>query len=123
MDAITRCNKSMFLTPVTSVEIDRIISTLKSKNSSGYDSISNTLLKNLKQSLVLPLTIIFNKSLQEGVFPSAMKLSDVTPLYKTKERYLTNNYRPISLLLTISKNLRKTGQIVNTLEQLWFCKR
>ena len=126
LDAITRCNKSMFLAPVTSVEIDRIISNLKSKNSSGYDSISNTLLKNLKQSLVLPLTIIFNKSLQEGVFPSAMKLSDVTPLYKTKERYLTNNYRPISLLLTISKILEKivyvrtygflesTGQIYNS---------
>ena len=107
LEAITRCNKSMFLTPVTALEVERIISNLKNKNSSGYDSISNTLLKDLRKSIVLPLTIIFNKSLQEGTFPTAMKLSDVTPLYKNKDRHLTSNYRPISLLLTISKVLEK----------------
>ena len=43
----------------------------------------------------------------EGVFPEKMKLAEVVPLYKSKERYLTNNYRPISLLITISKLLEK----------------
>ena len=36
-----------------------------------------------------------------------MKLGDVVPLYKSKERYLTTNYRPISLLTTLSKILEK----------------
>ena len=36
-----------------------------------------------------------------------MKQADVTPLYKSKEKYIVNNYRPISLLLTISKILEK----------------
>ena len=54
------------------------------KNSSGYDNISNKLLKKLLPSLIEPLTIIFNKSLTEGVFPEAMKRADVVPLYKSK---------------------------------------
>ena len=36
-----------------------------------------------------------------------MKLADVVPLYKSKEKYYTTNYRPISLLLTTSKLLEK----------------
>ena len=36
-----------------------------------------------------------------------MKLADVFPLHKGKEKFLPTNYRPISLLLTISKVLEK----------------
>ena len=51
--------------------------------------------------------MIFNKSIQEGVFPDEMKNADLIPLYKSKEKFLVNNYRPISLLVTISKLLEK----------------
>ena len=36
-----------------------------------------------------------------------MKSADIFPLFKAKERNLSINYRPISLLLTISKLLEK----------------
>ena len=36
-----------------------------------------------------------------------MKITEVIPLYKGKEKDLSINYRPISLLLTISKILEK----------------
>ena len=36
-----------------------------------------------------------------------MKRADVVPLYKSKNYLDTNNYRPTSLLLTISKLLEK----------------
>ena len=42
-----------------------------------------------------------------GEFPSIMKLAEVVPLYKSKEHYLESNYRPISLLMTMSKILEK----------------
>ena len=54
-----------------------------------------------------PLSIVFNKSMTEGIFPDSMKLADMVPLYKSKERYLLNNYCPISLLITLSKILEK----------------
>ena len=36
-----------------------------------------------------------------------MKLAELVPLYKGKEHYLETNYRPISLLTTMSKVLEK----------------
>ena len=36
-----------------------------------------------------------------------MKIADVIPLYKSKSKEETNNYRPISLLITMSKVLEK----------------
>ena len=36
-----------------------------------------------------------------------MKAADVSPLYKSKEKYRVTNYRPISLLITMSKILEK----------------
>ena len=55
-----------------------------------------------------------------------MKMADVSPLYKSKDQNECTNYRPISLLLTISKLLEKimykrtynflehTGQLYNS---------
>ena len=63
--------------------------------------------KNIKGSIIYPLTIIFNHSIAEGVFPHSMKAADVTPLYKSKEKYMVTNCRPISLIITISKMLEK----------------
>ena len=89
------------------MEIETIIKKLAPKNSSGHDGISNKLLKDLGSELCYPLQIIFNKSLKDGEFPDIMKLADVVPLYKNKNRDACTNYRPISLLLTISKVLEK----------------
>ena len=99
--------KTMFLNPTDCIEVEGIINKLKNKYSSGHDNISNFLVKQLKNVIVLPLTIIINKSLQEGHFPDRMKMAEVVPLHKGKERSNKNNYRPISLLLTISKILEK----------------
>ena len=51
--------------------------------------------------------IIFNQSITQGVFPEMMKVADVIPLYKGKSKEEVINYRPISLLMTISKILEK----------------
>ena len=78
--------KSIFLSPTCPSEIRTIIDKLPSKSSSGHDNISNILLKNLKESLIPPLTLLFNNSLKDGVFPHGMKAADVIPLYKTREK-------------------------------------
>ena len=54
-----------------------------------------------------PLNIAFNKSLEDGVFPISMKDADTVPLFKSKCRQDCNNYRPISLFITLSKILEK----------------
>jgi hypothetical protein len=57
-----------------------------------------------------PLAHIFNLSLRSGSFPSALKNSRVVPVFKAGEQDLCSNYRPISLLSSISKILEKIVQ-------------
>ena len=66
-----------------------------------------------------------------GIFPDLMKLAEVVPLYKSKSRENETNYRPISLLTTMSKVVEKvvyervyqflvkTGQICGTQYRFW----
>ena len=50
---------------------------------------------------------ICNVSFQTGVFPNKMKIPKVIPLYKSGEKNVFTNYRPISLLPQFSKILDK----------------
>ena len=97
----------MYLHPITPSEILRHIDQLPSKNSSGYDSISNRFLKSIKHAITTPLTKIFNLSISTGEFPENMKLAEVIPLFKKGALDIMENYRPISLLITLSKLLEK----------------
>ena len=98
---------SLYFKPTTQLEILDIISKLPNKPSSGYDKISNNLLKEIKLEIAVPLVQLFNKSMSHGKFPNAMKVSEVVLLHKGKCKKIPENYRPISLLVTISKVLEK----------------
>ena len=78
-----------------------IIDSLKSKTSCGIEEISNKTLKYLKNVIAAPLTIIINQMLNSGIF------SYVIPLYKKDDKQVFSNYRPISLLPSISKIFEK----------------
>ena len=55
------------------------------------------------QSLVKPLTKLFNMSLQQGIFPSIWKKANVLPLHKKSSKQYADNYRPVSLLCVLGK--------------------
>ena len=84
-----------------------IINNLVNKKSSGWDGVSNSMLKELKNLLCQPLSLMFNTSISTGVFPSIFKKADVIPLHKSGSTNESTNYRPISLLVTMSKILEK----------------
>ena len=107
IDKIRNNEKSLYLYPTNEIEIKKLIMELPNKASAGHDGISNICLKALGNVICRPLQIIFNKSMMEGIFPNPMKLADVVPLYKSKAKDAPTNYRPISLLITISKLLEK----------------
>ena len=95
------------MTPCTETKVAKFMQQLPMKRSSGHDNISNVLLKSIGVHLLTPLTRIFNDSISMGVFPDIMKLADMVPVYKAKEKFLETNYWPISLLTTMSKLLEK----------------
>ena len=88
---------------VTENEIAAIINNLNSKISPRKDEISNILLNSIKGEISKPLTIITYQCLATGIFPKTLNVAKVNPLYKKADNCCFNNYRPISLLPTISK--------------------
>jgi len=80
-----------------------IISHIKTKYSYGYDNISSALLKIIINEISPSLTLIINQCLSTGIFPDNLKIAKVIPVYKKGNAKLIDNYRPISLLPTISK--------------------
>jgi len=98
---------SIYLAPTDTEEIKSIIKSLKPKKSTGHDNISTLFICNNKIALCTPITILINKSLESGIVPDACKIAKVTPIYKSKDKELCTNYRPISLLPSTSKILEK----------------
>ena len=74
----------------------------------GPDKLPPKFLKAIFPSLVTPLTLLFNKSLNLGVVPSDWKLANVSAIYKGKgDQDNVTNYRPISVTNCFSKILEK----------------
>lgn len=107
------------LTPTTNEEVLSIIKNMKSSNSTGIDGISAKLLKQCEQAICLPLATIINKSFTEGIFPSKLKLSKTYPLLKQGSKDNMANYRPISLVPTVSKIVEKIvlARLINHLDE------
>ena len=79
----------------------------KSNKSAGFDNISPSVIKNIMPIIAQPLANIFNMSLSTGIFPDALKIARVVPIFKSDDKTLVNNYRPISVLPIFSKLLEK----------------
>lgn len=89
--------------PISEQDISNIIHKLKNKCSYGHDCLSNILIKRAKDTLIKPLAFLINQSLATGIFPNELKVSRVKPLLKKGNPTEFSNYRPISLLSSISK--------------------
>lgn len=84
-------------------DVFKVLVSLNTNKSVGPDTISNTVLKECAVSLSEPLCKLFNQSLEDACFPTEWKNANLSPLFKTKERFNRVNYRPISLLSCMSK--------------------
>lgn len=98
---------SFFFIPVVSQDIIDAISGLRNTNSLGVDCISTRVVKHVAHLIANPLSHIINYSVSQGKFPSLLKTGKVIPVLKKNNPQDLNNYRPITILNTISKTVEK----------------
>ena len=102
---------------VESSRVLKLLFKLDITKATGLDQISNKVLKVAAPVIYKQLTELFNLSLKSGEYPDDWKLAKVIPVFKAGERNDPNNYRPISILSTISRVFEKL-----VYEQIYNCK-
>lgn len=94
------------LNPTTVNEVLTLINNSR-ETAAGYDQLPMTLIKKAASALAPLLTHVFNLSIVTGVFPQPLKIARVTPIHKSGPIDLCPNYRPVSVLVSISKLLER----------------
>ena len=102
----------LYISPTTPKEISDLIKTLKNSKSLGPNSIPTNILKEIHETISIPLSTLINKSFTTGVFPNMCKMTKVVQIFKSETRLLCNNYRPISLISNIGKIIEKLIHLI-----------
>lgn len=102
-----RLLNSFICSDVSPNEITEIVSKMPNKSSKGLDGIDIIFIKNHLNEILRPLVYLFSLSLNKGIFPKSFKTAIITPLLKKGNPEDISNYRPISILSTMSKILEK----------------
>jgi Reverse transcriptase (RNA-dependent DNA polymerase) len=87
-------------------------------SSAGPDGIPGVFYKKLASVLALPLLIVFQQSLHQGVIPDMWRQAKIIPLYKGKDsRLAPSSYRPISLTDVACKLLERI--VAKQIQSFW----
>ena len=84
-----------------------IVKSFDSKTSPDLDGLSLKFIKSVISDINIPLAHTFNLSLDQGIFPEKLKECRIVPIFKSGDPKICDNYRPISLVNTLSKILEK----------------
>ena len=98
---------------------------MKISKAAGLDKIPARLLRDAGKELTPSITFLVNKSLNDETVPALWKVAYVTPLHKTDDTLLVENYRPISVLPALNKVMERVvhTQLSIHLDQLgYLCK-
>lgn len=126
-------NNTMYLMPITEIEVADIINSVCKKKSSGPDDVPCCLIKEFSTYLISILTYLINLSFENGQFPQQLKAALIIPVHKKNDLHCMENYRPIALLSIFSKIYEKAFEIrlnsflikyhLLTPRQYGFCKK
>ena len=108
-------NNTFFISPVTPNDILEELLKLDPKKSAGPDGLTPKIIRSCAYTLHKPLALLFNKSIEMGIYPEKFQLAKVIPIYKSAEKCNPSNYRPISLLNCFDKIFERliNNQLVN----------
>ena len=101
---------SFYLRKITPKDIKDIVMSLNCSSANGYDNIPLKFFIHFIDLISEKFSLLINHSFNLGQFPDCLKTAKVTPIFKSNERFELTNYRPISVLSSISKIFEKAIQ-------------
>lgn len=91
----------------TDTEILNLMLKVDTSKACGHDNFSNKIIKMCCEGIAKSFSVLCNISLSRGEFISEWKKANVIPIFKKGDRQLKENYRPVSLLDSLSKIIEK----------------
>ena len=85
----------------------KYINNLETGKSAGHDHIHTKFVKIAGKQLSQTLCSMFNTCVQESVFPTDLKMSEISPVFKKNDNLCKNNYRSVNVLTIFSKLFEK----------------
>ena len=102
-----RVDSSFHFQPVSSSQVYKLLNSLSVCKTSGIEKISAKDFKWAAQVVCESLMQIFIRSIVAHVFPNEWKVARRNALHKKGPSNMLDNYRPISILLVVSKGFEK----------------
>ena len=112
-------NSTMFnFLDTNSTDIEREILKLDVKKSTPENDIPTKILHKTHDIVSNYLSDSYNKAKNNGEYPASLKMADLLPIHKKCDKTSKKNYRPVSLIPTISKIYEKImyKDMINYLE-------
>ncbi|KAJ6642671.1 RNA-directed DNA polymerase from mobile element jockey [Pseudolycoriella hygida] len=99
-------------------EVQRVISGMKSSKSQGFDKVDVTVFKRNSEVLAPKIAAIINDCIGNAKIDQSLKICRIQPVFKTGNKNVPGNYRPISILPVFDKIMSKivNNQLTSHLE-------
>lgn len=104
---VASCPKDFVFKRVSSYKIIKCYKTIALKKTEDFFGISVKVVSAIIEDIAPYLADIFNCSIEQGIFPDLMKHSKISPLFKAGSKTQATNFRPVSILPTLSKIFEK----------------
>lgn len=106
MHTLNQTNLEFKFSEISEEFVLRELHNIDVKKAVGVDGLNLRILKSAAENIAKPLAILFNRSITTGQLPEEYKIAKIIPIHKGGS-YDPQNFRPISLLPSISKILEK----------------
>ena len=100
--------ETFHFSPVSSVDIEKEILALNASKVGTFKNIPAKLIKETSDVCGKVFLDVWNsKIIDKQAFPTRLKLADITPIHKKNDTLSVGNYRPVSVLPSVSKILER----------------
>lgn len=107
-----------YIKEVSSDTVKKIIANMSNSMSKDIHNLNAALIKKHLNCLLEPITHLVNLSTRTNTFPESWKTAIITLIYKSGDKDMASNYRPIAIFPIVSKVLEKivAAQLMEHLE-------